>query len=114
MFHEMAVAAGLVCAKTITAYMQEGAPVFGEVPATGLYEGQYSGPDKTVGQVLQAAKWSKPAMKAKSKGEANPLVDEEVLERTEAEVKKAKLQARTPRRRLTPSSAASSGRRHGG
>ena len=90
LFHEMAVAAGLVCAKTITAYMQEGAPVFGEVPATGLYEGQHSGPDKTVGQVLQAAKWSKPAMKAKSKGEANPLVDEEVLARTEAEVKEGK------------------------
>jgi hypothetical protein len=86
LFQEMATAAGVVCAKTITAYMQEGAPVFGEVPPTGLYDGQYSGPDKTVGQVLQAAKWSKPAMKAKAKGEANELVDEEVLARTEAEV----------------------------
>ncbi len=90
LFQEMAAAAGVAGAKLITAYMQEGAPVFGEVPASGLYESHYSGPDKSVEQVLQAAKWSKPSMKAKAKGEANPSVDAEVLERTEAEVKAGK------------------------
>ena len=75
LFQEMAEASGVGCAKLITAYMQRGAPVFGEVPATGLYEGEHSGPDKTFKQVLQAAKWSKPAMKAKVKGDVNPEVD---------------------------------------
>ena len=40
--------------------------MFGELPATDFYEADYSGPDKTCKQVLQAAKWSKPAMKAKT------------------------------------------------
>ena len=47
LFQEMAEAAGVRCSKLITAYMQKGVPVFGEVPATGLYDGEYSGPDKT-------------------------------------------------------------------
>ena len=60
------------------------------MPATGLYEVEYSGPDKTFKQVLQAAKWSKPALRAKVRGDPNPEVDQEVLARTEAEVKEGK------------------------
>ena len=90
LFAEMAEAVGVGSAKIIAAFMQEGAPVFGEVPSTGLYEEDYSGPDKTIKQVLQAAKWSKPALRAKVRGDANPEVDKEVLERTEAEVKEGK------------------------
>lgn len=90
LFNEMAKAAGVKCADMITAYMQKGVPVFGEVPPTGLYAKEFSPPDKTFMQVLQAAKWSKPVLRAKVRGDPDPAVDDEVLERTEQEVKEGK------------------------
>ena len=54
------------------------------------YDTGFSEPDKTFTQVLQAVKWSKPFLKSKIQEDPNPGVDEEVLGRTEKEVKEGK------------------------
>eukprot|EP00974_Lingulodinium_polyedra_P133550 11226072-Lingulodinium_polyedra.AAC.1 len=73
----MAVAAGVPGASMIAAYLRSGAPVFGEAPPIGLYASEHSVPDKTLEQVPAAAKWSKPVLRARTKGGVNPEVDDE-------------------------------------
>ena len=91
LLQEMAEAAGAPrAARAVCSYVQQGVPVFGEVPATGLYDREVSEPDKTLTQVLQAGKWSRPALRAKIKGDKNPEADALVLARTEEEVQEGK------------------------
>ena len=86
---EMAAEAGMPNPELIKSYLQQGAPVFGEVPASGLYESEESLPDKTFEQALKASRWSIPVLQATTRpGRAE--VDKEVYERTQQEVAEGK------------------------
>ena len=59
---EMAAAAGVPNPELIAAYIQRGAPAFGEVPASGLFGERDHPATKTFKEVLQASKWSRPQL----------------------------------------------------
>ena len=71
-------------------YIRGGAPMVGEVPASGLFSDRATRPSKTVAEVLKASRWSKPVLKATVKPHANHEVDVEVFKRTMEEVNEGK------------------------
>ena len=82
LFEEMTAAAGVPNVSVLASYLREGAPVFGEVPRSGLYEADESVPGNTFLQVIQAGKWANPQIRATVRPNLEPLVDEEVTKRT--------------------------------
>ena len=90
LFKEMAEAAGVPNADMLVSYLRNGAPVFGEVPASGLYQLEESLPDKTFAQVLSAGKWAKPQIRATMRPDPDSRVDREITDRTREEVQEGK------------------------
>ena len=92
LFAEMARAAGVQNADMIADYIRNGAPIVGEIPPCGLFEEKITKPTKTIRQVLQGAKWSKPILRATIRPHRDERVDREVSERTMEEVDEGKAQ----------------------
>ena len=59
LFKEMAAEAGCPCPDLVMGYLTGGAPMIGELPATGMYDMEETVPTATVQQVLEASRWSK-------------------------------------------------------
>ena len=90
LFEEMAAAAGVPDPGLLAGYLREGAPMLGEVTPCGLFETKRVEPTRSFAQILQASNWSKPVLAATTRPSANPEVDEEIVMRTEEEVRDGK------------------------
>jgi len=89
LFEEMAAAADVPNPALLGSYLRDGAPVFGRVPPSGLYEQAEHAPTKSLREVLQASKWSRHVLGATVKA-GKPEVDQEVWDRTLEEVAEGK------------------------
>jgi hypothetical protein len=90
LLEEMAKAAGVPNPGLIAAYLRTGAPAFGHVPASGLFEKEPFEATKSMKEVLQASKWSKPQLRSSVRPSRQPEVDEEVVRRTDDECAEGK------------------------
>ena len=90
LLEEMAAEAGVPNPQLIGQYLRGGAPVCGRVPRSGLYGRKSTEATKTIDEVLKAAKWSKPTIRATTRPHKDPNIDVEVLARTEEEVVEGK------------------------
>ncbi|CAK0909372.1 unnamed protein product [Prorocentrum cordatum] len=85
----MAAAAGFPNPRMLGAYIRQGTPVFGEVPASGAFEKDEQPAGKSLREVLEASKWTKQRLRDTVKP-GTFEVGEEVVKRTEEEVAQGK------------------------
>ena len=79
LFEEMAAAAGVPNPALVASYLRKGAPIAGEVPASGLFARRETPSTKTLSKALGAGQWSRKALLATVRPHADAGVDDEVL-----------------------------------
>ncbi len=90
LFREMAVEAGVPSVDMLVEFLRGGAPPFGVLPPTGLFDSRPHTATKTLTEVLQTSKWSKPVLRSTVRPNPEPRIDREVAERTDEEVQEGK------------------------
>ena len=83
---EMAHAAGVPAPELVVEYIRRGAPVVGEVPASGMFELIEEAPEKTLMEVLRAGTWARKRLLGSLRPSPQHGVDEEITRRTREEV----------------------------